>query len=93
MARGPDGITCAAELDRTAEGLNRMESELAFGLEKIIDRTLEGHRRGEPFVYGIHQALSPRMIDSLTRRYREAGWSELLIREGATGAFMLVLRS
>ena len=57
MARGPDGTTCAAELDQAAEGLNRMEYELAFGLEKIIDRTLEGHRRGEPFVFGIHQAL------------------------------------
>ena len=91
MARGPDGITCAAELDRTAEGLNRMESELAFGLEKIIDRTLEGHRRGEPFVYGIHQALEPRVADCLLRRYREAGWAEAEIIPGATGAATLVL--
>ena len=42
MSRGPDGITCAAELDRTAEGLNRMESELAFGLEKILDGRWKG---------------------------------------------------
>jgi hypothetical protein len=91
MARGPDGRSHAAELDAAAEGLNRMEYEMAFGLERIIDRTLERHRGG-PFVYGIHQALSPRMIASLARRYREAGWSEASIQEGATGAYLLVLR-
>lgn len=68
-----------------------MEFELTLGLEKIIDRTMDSRRRGEPFVYGIHQALSPRMIESLVRRYREAGWEKAWIREGATGAFMLVL--
>lgn len=67
-----------------------MEFELTLGLEKIIDRAMDSHRRGDPFVYGIHQVLSPRMIGSLTRRYREAG-GEAWIREGATGAFMLVL--
>jgi hypothetical protein len=92
MARGPDGRSHGAELDAAAEGLNRMEYELASGLEKIIDRTLESYRGSGPFVYGVHQALSPRMIASLTRRYREAGWSEASFLEGATGAHFLVLR-
>jgi hypothetical protein len=91
MARGPDGETYAAELDAEAEGFNRMEFELTLGLEKIIDRMMDSHRRGDSFVYGIHQALSPRMIESLARRYHEAGWGDAWIREGATGAYMLVL--
>jgi hypothetical protein len=91
MARGPDGVTLAAELD-DASGLNPAELTFTLGLEKIIDGALTGYRPGMPFVYGIHQALSPRMIEALRARYREAGWGEVLLREGATGAYMLVLR-
>lgn len=54
---------------------------------------MDSHRWGDSFVYGIHQALSPRMMAALARRYREAGWGDVRIREGATGAFMLVLHS
>jgi hypothetical protein len=91
MARGPDGGPLSGGLDRGAAGLNRLEYELTAGLEEVIDRTLAGHRRGDPFVYGIHQALSPRMAEALRRRYREAGWREVILREGATGAHVLVL--
>ena len=91
MARGPDAVSRTADLDPEAGGLNRMEHELAYGLEKIIDRAMDSHRWGDAFVYGIHQALSPRMMEVIRRRYREAGWSEVSLREGATGAYMLVL--
>lgn len=92
MARGPDGVSRATDLDPGAEGLNRIEFDLTLGLEKVIDWTLEQrHRAGDPFVYGIHQSLSPRMVEALRRRYAEAGWTEVILREGLTGAFMLVL--
>jgi hypothetical protein len=73
--------------------MNRLERELALGLEKVIDGVLKDHRSGEPFVYGIHQSLSPRMVDALVERYRSAGWEEVRLTPGLTGTCMLVLRA
>lgn len=61
------------------------------GLEAAIDRALEGHRPGESFVYGIHQELSDDVAGALEARYRAAGWREVRIRPGETGAHILVL--
>jgi hypothetical protein len=91
MAHGPDDSSLATELGPDTEKLNRMELELASGLEKVIDGVLRGHRRGTPFVYGIHQSLSPAMMRALERRYREAGWKEAVIRPGETGASIMIL--
>jgi hypothetical protein len=91
MARGPDGRLVPDEIDREAAGLNPIEFELASGLEKVLDGALAGFRGGGPFAYGIHQALSPRMKDVLARRYREAGWGDVRVTEGATGSCLLVL--
>ena len=83
MAIGPagsDGVPArCGELD--AE-----EAAFVQGLEGVIDRALRGVRPGERFVYGIHQALEPRVADCLLRRYREAGWAEAEIIPGATGS-------
>jgi hypothetical protein len=90
MARGPDGTLYdepASEPGSDEDG----ERGLAHGLERIIDRSLQRHRPGERFVYGIHQSLSPRLIATLESRYRAAGWREATVREGATGAFVLIL--
>ena len=91
MARGPDGSSHPHEIDRAAERLNSMEYELALGIEKVVDGAIAGYRGGGPFAYGIHQALSPRMRDVLARRYREAGWGDVRVTEGATGACIFVL--
>jgi hypothetical protein len=91
MARGPDGRVIAEEIDREAAGLNPIEFELASGLEKVLDGALAGFRGTGPFAYGIHQALSPRMKEVLARRYREAGWGDVRVTEGATGSCLLVL--
>jgi hypothetical protein len=91
MARGPDKVTHAPPLDESA-GLNPAERGFTDALEKIIDRAMDTLRPGHPFVYGIHQSLSPRMIEILEQRYRKAGWMEVLLEESGTGAYMLVLR-
>jgi ethanolamine transporter EutH len=91
MARGPDGSEHAAGLSE-ADGLSPAELGFTQALERIIDRALLGHRAGGAFVYGIHQALSSRMIEVLTHRYLAAGWREAGIRESATGAYLLILR-
>jgi hypothetical protein len=91
MARGPDKVTHAPPLDEGA-GLNPAERDFTYALERIIDRAMDTLRAGQPFVYGIHQSLSPRMIAVLQARYREAGWREVEIDESGTGAYMLVLR-
>ena len=91
MARGPDGALLAAALERETAGMNRLEFDLACGLEKVIDDVMKNHRPGDSFVYGIGQAVSPRMSAVLCERYRAAGWSEARIREHPSGACMLVL--
>lgn len=91
MARGPGGAGEAPELDE-GSGLNRAELEFTRGIEKIIDRALAGIPPGQPFIYGIHQGLSPRMMDALRARYRQAGWSEVILKEGLTGAYLLTLQ-
>ena len=65
---------------------------LADGLAAVIDKALERHPRGETFVYGIHQGLSPGALERLREHYEAAGWSGVSLREGATGAHLLVLR-
>ena len=66
---------------------------LADGLAAVIDRALARHPAGETFVYGIHQELSPAALEHLRARYLEAGWREVALREGATGAHLLVLKA
>jgi hypothetical protein len=88
MAMGPGGT--AASPAPCAE-LGADERAFVQGLEGVIDRALRGIRPGERFVYGIHQALEPRIADCLLRRYREAGWADAEILPGATGAATLVL--
>lgn len=91
MAVGPDGARLAAP---TAEELAALgEEQVGFlrGLEGILDRALSGHRPGESFVYGIYQELEPAVVDFLVRRYTAAGWGEVKLKEGLTGAFTLIL--
>jgi hypothetical protein len=91
MARGPDGSRIPTELAPEPEQLNRLEFDLASGLEKVIDGVLRWYRPGTRFIYGIHQPLSPGMMRALERRYREAGWKKAVIRAGETGASTMVL--
>lgn len=42
-------------------------------------------------MYGIHQELPEEVAGALEVRYRAAGWSEVRIRRGETGAHTLVL--
>lgn len=56
-----------------------------------MDRALEGHREGESFVYGIHQELPAPVAEALRTRYRAAGWREVRVNQGETGAHTLVL--
>ncbi len=58
---------------------------------RAVDGAVAGYQGSAPFAYGIHQALSPRMRDVLERRYREAGWGDVRLTEGATGACIIVL--
>lgn len=64
---------------------------LADGLAGVIDRALERHPAGETFVYGIHQHVGPGVLESLREHYLSAGWRGVTLREGATGAHLLVL--
>ena len=91
MARGPDGTTQLPPLDERA-GLNPAELGFTHALERIVDRAMHTLRPGQPFVYGIHQSLSPGMIAVLEQRYREAGWGDVSLEASGTGAYMLVLR-
>lgn len=88
MARGPDGT-----LHDPPAPAKPGDDDLAFatGLEKIIDRAMARLAPGERFVYGIHQALPAGVADHLVRRYRAAGWSEVRLKAGETGAYLLVL--
>ena len=64
---------------------------LADGLAGVIDRALARHPPGETFVYGIHQHVGPAVFERLRQRYLAAGWAGVTIREGATGAHLLIL--
>lgn len=91
MARGPDGSFLPHDLTAEEAGLNKLEFEMTRGLEQVLDGAVAGYQGSAPFAYGIHQALSPRMRDVLERRYREAGWGDVRLTEGATGACIIVL--
>lgn len=64
---------------------------LANGLAAVIDRALVRHPAGETFVYGIHQEIAPAVVEHLRSRYLATGWRRVTLRQGATGAYMLVL--
>jgi hypothetical protein len=88
MARGPDGnVLDPGPIPSAGE-----ELALAIGLEKIIDRAMARLGSGERFVYGIHQELPPAVAEHIVRRYREAGWSDVRLKPGETGAWLLVLQ-
>jgi hypothetical protein len=91
MAIGPDGSLLLHELNAEEAGLNRLEFEMTRGLEQVLDGAVAGYHGTAPFAYGIHQALSPRMREVLERRYRAAGWGDVRVTEGATGACIIVL--
>ena len=91
MARAPDGSSLEDPRPDDLAGLNEEQVGFLRGLEGIVDRALERHRRGESFVYGIHQELDPPVMEFLVRRYRAAGWAEVVLKPGMTGAFSLVL--
>jgi hypothetical protein len=91
MARSPDGTQLEPAMPPPAV-LQGDEPAFALGLEKIIDRAMARLAPGEPFVYGIHQELPPRVAAHLVERYRQAGWREVSLKPGETGAFLLVLR-
>lgn len=42
-------------------------------------------------MYGIHQELPEPVAGALVERYRAAGWSDVRLRRGETGAYTLVL--
>lgn len=67
------------------------DAVLADGLAAVIDRALARHPAGETFVYGIHQQIGPAAMERLRARFTAAGWSRVSLREGATGAYLLVL--
>ncbi len=91
MARGPDGSIYNLDVSEE-DGINETEKSFLVGLEKIIDGAMETLPRGDAFVYGIHQSISPGMVQVLTRRYLAAGWREADLSEGETGAFDVYLR-
>lgn len=91
MAIGPDGTRLDAPCPEDLSGLGEEQLGFLRGLEGIIDRALERHRPGESFVYGIYQELDPPVADFLVRRYRAAGWGEVKLKPGLTGAPSLVL--
>lgn len=68
------------------------EAALANGLAAVIDRAVARHPRSETFVYGIHQELAPGVAAHLRAHYLDAGWTSVSLREGASGAYLLVLR-
>ena len=68
------------------------ETALAKGLAAVIDRALARHPRNETFVYGIHQELAPGVAERLREHYVAAGYTGVSLREGASGAYLLVLR-
>ena len=68
------------------------ETALAKGLAAVIDRALARHPPNETFVYGIHQELAPGVAAGLREHYVAAGWTGVSLREGASGAYLLVLR-
>ena len=88
---GPDGAHADAPATADLAGLDAEQIAFLRGLEGIIDRALGGHRPGESFVYGIYQELDPPVVEFLVRRYRTAGWAEVKVNAGMTGAHMLVL--
>lgn len=90
MVTGPGG----EQLPRSGEPepeLSGEDADFARGLESIIDRALKRHPAGDRFVYGIHQELNPSVAEHIRRRYRAVGWSEVTIKPGATGAYLLIL--
>lgn len=88
MARGPDG-SVAGSVD--CADLSAEDRAFVLGLEGTIDRALQRLRPGERFVYGIHQELPDPIARCLIARYRAAGWTDVQVLPGATGAAMLVL--
>lgn len=79
-------------LGDAAGAANPIEISLADGLGSVIDRALEHHPPEDTFVYGIHQAISPAMVERLRARYLAAGWRHVTLRAGETGTYLLVLR-
>jgi hypothetical protein len=88
MARTPSGGIADSA---ACEGLNADEETFARGLEGVIDKVLERLPSGERLVYGIHQEIGSAIAACLVRRYRAAGWGDVRIVPGATGAVTLVL--
>lgn len=91
MAIGPDGARSGAPAQAELEALDEEQLGFLRGMEGILDRELSRHPRGESFVFGIYQELDAPTMDFLVRRYTAAGWSEVLLRPGLTGAHTLVL--
>ena len=88
MARSPSG-----EVLSFGPCANLAEDHSGFvdGLEGVVDRALQNHRPGERFLFGIHQALPADVERCLIDRYRAAGWGDVRVVPGATGAATLVL--
>lgn len=90
MPRPPTG-SGRTGVDGAAVALTVDDFAFLRGLEAAIDRALVNHREGESFVYGIHQELSRPVAEALEVRYRAAGWREVRVKRGETGAQTLVL--
>jgi hypothetical protein len=75
----------------TCAGLSADEQAFLSGLEGVLDRAIAKLRPGERFVFGVHQELPPAVAECLVRRYREAGWAEVELIPGETGAYTLLL--
>ena len=89
MALSPEG-----ELAAKGTAYDRLPADgrvFLEGLEAAIDAVLRRVPRGERLVYGIHQELSEEMGESLAERYRSAGWGDVRLLPGATGAMTLVI--
>lgn len=91
MARGPDGGVLPPDEPGSAGGLSSEDLSFARGLEAIIDRALQRSPPGDAFVYGIHQGISGEAAEYLRARYSAAGWGEVSLKPGATGALLLSL--
>lgn len=88
MARSAEGVDFPS---RPCDALDAEHNAFLTGLEGVIDRALRNHRPGARFVFGIHQALAPAIEECVVQRYRDAGWREVRVVPGATGAATLIL--
>lgn len=91
MARGPDGARLGAPGAEEVAPLTDEQVGFVRGIEGVVDRALERHPAGDPFLFGIYQELDPPVREFLVRRYAAAGWGEVGLKPGLTGAFSLVL--